>query len=642
MHTIQSLNLTLHMKSCTPTKVLFLFSLLFLFSCAKDTDLLAERVLLDPDVVLRTYVVNDSYQVAITPNNEEETVDVTVRDGIGNINNDQFELNSNISIELDVLANDTFENVENVTLFEVTQPANGTVQITSENTLIYTPSFYEQVVVTFTYTVQFDMPNGTQSSANGNVTVSINGPTSDTDSQDMGALKAFPSAYGAASHITGGRGMQVVRVTNLNDSGPGSFRDAWGSNRVIVFDVSGTIQLNTAIVGASSNVTVAGQTAPAGGITFTGNPGSGPLFSITGANNVIFRYVKWRRAYFSNHNTDAFQCNDCNDVIIDHCSVSWGGDEAIDFPGTSSNITVQYTLMAESETGTTAGNVFSTGSNYSCLRNMFVNVSHRTPYYSAVDQVDIINNVVHNWYSRAAISAANDNTLHNYIGNYLQPGQVGVVSTGSGGAANAARNWIDVRDQWGPNNPSIYSYNNYWPGVSTNPNQIDYNPLWVQRFALTTGSVAGTPQFAEGISPYSSTTQFPLLGDDIPILGPIEAKQEVENNVGANAVIDGSGNVVFGWDSVDNVYINQVKNNDWVPYSYPINPTGYPHYINFFATVSATPINAHPQNYDTDNDGMPDSWELSRFGNLSTSNRATDTNADGWTDLEDYLNLVDF
>jgi len=138
---------------------------------------------------------------------------------------------------------------------------------------------------------------------------------------------AFPSASGAGAYTTGGRNGTVIHVTNLNNSGPGSFREAFTTSgpRIIVFDVSGTINCTSSLSTAYDDVTVAGQSAPEGGITFTGDLGNSPIFEISGRDNMIFRHIRVRPEFYSGgSNADSFQCYSCTNVVIDHCSVSWG------------------------------------------------------------------------------------------------------------------------------------------------------------------------------------------------------------------------------------------------------------------------------------------------------------------------------
>ncbi|MBO4314443.1 MAG: pectate lyase, partial [Prevotella sp.] len=158
---------------------------------------------------------------------------------------------------------------------------------------------------------------------------------------------AFPGAEGYGRYVTGGRGGKVYHVTNLNDSGTGSLRWALSQagRKTIVFDVSGTIHLTSAL-NIGDNVTIASQTAPGDGICVADYP-----CSIKG-NNVIVRYMRFR---LGNKNVlvdgadgwDGFGGFDQQDLIIDHCSVSWSIDECLSVLG-NKNTTVQWCLVAQS------------------------------------------------------------------------------------------------------------------------------------------------------------------------------------------------------------------------------------------------------------------------------------------------------
>ena len=156
-------------------------------------------------------------------------------------------------------------------------------------------------------------------------------------------LPAFPGAEGFGAKATGGRGAEVYEVTNLNDSGPGSLRDAVSKgNRTVVFRVSGTIELKKRLVVTQPNITIAGQTAPGDGICLRNCP-----FAVA-SRNVIVRYLRSRLGDVSRQEDDSMGVlHGARDVIFDHCSASWSLDEALSLSGNETDVTIQWCLIAE-------------------------------------------------------------------------------------------------------------------------------------------------------------------------------------------------------------------------------------------------------------------------------------------------------
>ena len=167
-------------------------------------------------------------------------------------------------------------------------------------------------------------------------------------------LTALPNAEGFGKYATGGRGGKVVEVTNLADTGVGSFR--WSFTQypnepiTIVFKVSGIIDLQSQLKVNRSNFTVAGQTAPGDGICLKGNS-----FLVNGARavslggnhgNIIVRYIRSRPGSTLSTGVYGFDMENCHDVMIDHCSFSWANEECAALYDTK-NTTVQWCIMSE-------------------------------------------------------------------------------------------------------------------------------------------------------------------------------------------------------------------------------------------------------------------------------------------------------
>ena len=155
---------------------------------------------------------------------------------------------------------------------------------------------------------------------------------------------AFPGAEGHGRYVTGGRGGKVVHVTNLNDSGTGSFREAVKTGkRIIVFDVAGVIALKSDLK-IGDNITILGQTAPSPGITLR-------YYTVQPGNNNIIRFLRIRRGEEKNINdgADASWQRNKTGIIFDHCSFSWSIDEVASFYD-NNNFTMQWCTVAESLT----------------------------------------------------------------------------------------------------------------------------------------------------------------------------------------------------------------------------------------------------------------------------------------------------
>ena len=248
-------------------------------------------------------------------------------------------------------------------------------------------------------------------------------------------LPAFPGAEGYGSTTPGGRGGRVIEVTNLNDHGPGSLRAAAevDAPRTIVFKVSGTIALERDMEIKNPFCTIAGQTAPGDGICLRNY-----TLNVLGTHDVVVRYLRVRRGDDSHLQEDGIDVMEdthrpgnpwAENVIVDHCSVSWTCDEGINTWHHAKNVTVQWTIMSEAlHNAVHIGHGFAAtlgGENTTYHHNLLANCPGRDPSIGGNNNsfktinLDWRNNVIFNWQERTLDGKP---WSINVINNYLKPG----------------------------------------------------------------------------------------------------------------------------------------------------------------------------------------------------------------------------
>ena len=246
-------------------------------------------------------------------------------------------------------------------------------------------------------------------------------------------LLAFPTAEGYGKYTVGGRGGKVYEVTNLNDSGEGSLREAINASgpRTVVFRVSGTIDLKSALKIKNPYITIAGQTAPGQGICIKRYP-----LNID-ADEVIIRHIRVRLGDETGDEADAIGCRYHKNFILDHVSASWSIDETMSIYHCE-NVTIQWCMITESLYNSNHskgahgfGGIW--GSNHSTYHhNLIAHHSSRNPRWaSGAGYNDYRNNVIYNWgynscYGGEKVQVGSENTYNffevNMVSNYYKPG----------------------------------------------------------------------------------------------------------------------------------------------------------------------------------------------------------------------------
>ncbi|WNH09152.1 T9SS C-terminal target domain-containing protein [Thalassobellus suaedae] len=432
------------------------------------------------------------------------------------------------------------------------------------------------------------------------------------------AQLAFPEAEGYGRFARGGRGGKVVVVTNLNDSGPGSFREAVTNNigpRTIVFNVSGIIQLSSRLVSSQPYVTIAGQTAPGKGITIR----SAPL-GITGDDNIM-QNIRVRLG--SGQTFDGMGLTGGEYSIIDHCSISWTIDEAFSSRG-AHNITLQRTLISEAlnaaghqnyPVGTEHGYAASIGGDIGSFHHNLLahNYGRNWSLAGGLDgsgffagKLDITNNVVYNWGSRTTDGGANE---VNFVGNYYKPGP--------GMQLERYAFTLDHEDDFG-GMQRCYFNGNVMPGYFDENNQE-----FGRRSRISNGitinyeTFVNTPFFPSYVTTQTAGHAYKMVLSDVGCTQPV-------------------------FDDHDQRMINETLTGTYSVTGSVTGKKGFPDNEADSGGYENYPFITRPADWDSDNDGLPNWYEStigtninSPAGDFSDSN--ADVDMDGYTNLDDYL-----
>ena len=415
------------------------------------------------------------------------------------------------------------------------------------------------------------------------------------------SLPAFPGAQGFGVLATGGRGGTVYHVTNLNDSGTGSFRDAVSAgNRIIVFDVCGYITLSSEVA-MKSNITLAGQTAPGGGIGIRGAE-----VSFGSQSNIIVRNIRFRPGSGAASTDNGLNFYQAHNVILDHVSIefaSWNNIDATtgDWQTHPINgITVQNSIDADPIGQQFGAHTEAPNGQWSWFNNLFANSHNRNPL-AKVNTV-FINNALYNC-DAGYTTHTSSNFSHDIVNNYF------VAGPASGGNFP----WFQI-----DNNQSIYS-----PG-NRHDSSLDG--------ALNGGTTQPLPGYQGGgtvlNSPWSTITA------SYPTVDAASAYRRAISWTGA-----------VPWDEVDTLVVSQAKtlgSGSTGTGAGTRGPDG-----GLYTSETQTGLGnagfgviaCGSKPSDSDNDGVPDYWETAVGWNPNSADSLT-LGPDGYDHLENYVNWL--
>lgn len=423
-----------------------------------------------------------------------------------------------------------------------------------------------------------------------------------------GELVAFPGAEGAGRLAVGGRGGRVIRVTSLDDSGPGSLRAAIEAKgpRTIVFDVGGTIRLKKPLVIRNGRVTVAGQTAPGGGIAVRDR-----VFEIA-ADDVVVRYVRARLGDESRVESDSFTISRGRRIIVDHVSAGWSVDETLsagsDYEKPEDDlrdVTVQWSIISESlKRSVHAKGDHGYGSLLRGARGAKMSFHHNLWAHHAARMPRPGNYLPPGRDSVGAYYDFRSNLLYNWGGSYA-----GYNADEGTKASNAAYNFVDNYYLRGPDSKKPIAFD-------------ERNPIaraWFAGNAMD-GKVPGDPwSLVSGRTDPLYRLAGPLAVGPVARDPALSAYQRVLARAGASRVRD----------SVDARVVESVRTRSGRQIDSQSEVGGWPE------LAPGSPWT------DGDGDGMPDFWEAKRgLDPRDSSDGNSDRDGDGYTELEEWLNSL--
>lgn len=428
--------------------------------------------------------------------------------------------------------------------------------------------------------------------------------------RDFGPVRAFPGAVGFGASSAGGRGGQVLYVDNLDDRGPGSLRAAVETEgaRIVVFSVAGTIELESSLNLSHSNITIAGHSAPGGGIALrTADSVTSPAI-VSGEDDVVLQHLRVRPGASTelSNSVDAITVTGGQRIILANMSFSWAVDENVNFWYDASDITLQDSIVSEGlfmsthtyemphSKGLIAG---PDNARMSLVRNLFAHNDDRSPLIQSGHPYELVNNIIYNGYQVGTFLSLLEGTQASLVGNVYLPGpnyrpsRYQIVVGGSPLIDSS----VYVDDNLSPRSDPTDPWTAMgWSGVHGG----DYNgsplPESVRAAtAFTMSDAPPAPSEAGGLV----DRLLPTVGATLPLRDAVD-----ERIVGD--VRNGTGGLI---DSVAEV-------------------GGWP-------TLASGDAPA-----DGDRDGMPDAWELARgLDPADPADASGDRDGDGYTNIEERL-----
>jgi hypothetical protein len=460
-------------------------------------------------------------------------------------------------------------------------------------------------------------------------------------------LLAFPGAEGGGAYSFGGHGGRVIVVKNLNDSGPGSLRDACeqGGARIVVFNVAGIIRIKTPLVIRAPYITIAGQTAPGDGVCVAGE-------SVwINTHDVIVRFMRFRRGEtYVGRRDDAIGGNPIGNIMIDHVSASWGLDENMsmyrhmyndstgkieDKLGTV-NITIQNSIFSEAlDTWNHAFGSTLGGENCTFVRNLWADNGARNPSIGWNGIFNFANNVIFNWNNRST-DGGDYTALYNIINNYYKPGPVTdkkdpisyrILKPESGrsklpyvvfGRAYVEGNIIEGNEK--------VTKNNWDGGVQVEDKKGNLMPYEQAKTYFDAMRVRKPfPMAKFTLMPTMDAHKYVLtnVGANLPKRDPVDTRVIEQVKTGKITYIEG-----VKLPEKDFEHRRLPKDSYKMGIITDINQVGgYP-------TYTGAPYK------DSDDDGMPDSYETKVGLNPKDASDARKIAKSGYSNIEEYLNSV--